>query len=450
MESVESSGVELAEPKDEQMASVVNSEIHGNFEEARGLRRVRLGARSPCLSPLLFLVPLLLVSLPVKLPNSVAQPLTLILLFPFLLSISTIALKRRLFWLLVVGTILTSLYQVVANQNYESSAYQAVRASAPFFVICMIISAYRDILSRVANSLKADAQGSYKIIHRCIFLFSLFCAIQSASFLAGFSLANVLSMSESNRVMIFQTSSCVLLLYYAITQRKYFVLTMLSIVIVATGSKAIFASAVAVGVVALFASFSVGIFIRLVVASVIFGGALYYVNPVVVERMLVFIENDEGEAFQDDTRAYEIEHAQKTLNRAPVNWLFGMGFAAQLTPGVPTLDPSWAENSKYDIENAYWGVFAKLGIVFSVIFFANALLNVPATVPILVVICVQAIMSLKTSYQIFCYMDGVCILLWSIAMHSALLDRSVNRRNISPERSVSRRTDFHKIRLRPS
>lgn len=419
------------------MASLVNSEFHVNVEGARALRRVRSGAQSPYLNPLLFLVPLLSVSLPVKLPNSVAQPLTIVLLLPFLLSIFTISIKRRLFWLLLVGTILTSLYQVVANQNYESSAYQAVRAAAPFFVICIIISAYRDILSRVANSLNISAGGGYEIIHRCIFLFSLFCAIQSASFLAGFSLANVLSMSENNRVMIFQTSSCVLLLYYAISMRKYLVLSLLSIVVVATGSKAIFASAVAVAAVALVASFSLGIFVRLVVASVIFGGALFYVNPVVVERMLIFIENDDGEAFQDDTRAYEIEHAQKTLNRSPVNWLFGMGFAAQLTPGVPTLDPSWAENSKYDIENAYWGVFAKLGIVFSVIFLANALLNVPATVPILVVICVQAIMSLKTSYQIFCYMDGVCILLWSIAMHFALLNRKPTRRPVSMGRSIS-------------
>jgi hypothetical protein len=52
----------------------------------------------------------------------------------------------------------------------------------------------------------------------------------------------------------------------------------------------------------------------------------------------------------------------------PATVFLGNGLAKQLTPGVPTNDERWFENSKFDIENGYWGVLAKLGVVGVVLF----------------------------------------------------------------------------------
>lgn len=92
----------------------------------------------------------------------------------------------------------------------------------------------------------------------------------------------------------------------------------------------------------------------------------------------------------------------------------------QVSRGVPTPDPAWRENSKYDIENGYWGVLAKLGVLFSALFILNGLVYLPKNATILALVLIEFIIFFKTSYQIFAYFDGCMILLWAIIISIAI------------------------------
>lgn len=381
------------------------------------------------LNPGYMLWPLLLLALPLKLPNSLTQPLAMLALAPLLVVATRHAVRHTLIWILLFGTVLTSFAQVFWNPDLESSAYQAARSGLPFVIVCLLMTSYREILVATLAIIERNPVHYRKAIDAFIFLFACFCALQTLSFLFGFSLANALSMSEDNRVMIFQSTSCVALVFYAIISKKYLVLFLLSIVVVGSASKAIFAATALVALLALVTKFDLGTFVRLVLASAIFTGALFYVNPLVIERLSTFIHNEDGEAFHDATRELEIEHARNTLLRNDATTLFGMGFAAQVSPGVLTFDPAWAENSKYDIENGYWGVLAKLGIVFTALFLLNGLTNVPLSGTTLCVAAIEFVMFFKTSYQIFCYMDGVYLLVWSIIISAQLSSDQSGRRS---------------------
>jgi hypothetical protein len=91
----------------------------------------------------------------------------------------------------------------------------------------------------------------------------------------------------------------------------------------------------------------------------------------------------------------------------------GNGLAKQLTPGVPTNDERWFENSKFDIENGYWGVLAKLGVV-GVALFGLLFSTLPRNPVSLAVGAILLIFSFKTSYQFFTTFDGSYLLVWSI------------------------------------
>lgn len=129
-----------------------------------------------------------------------------------------------------------------------------------------------------------------------------------------------------------------------------------------------------------------------------------------MSRFATYLFEEKGE---DVTRAFEIAHAKESFLENPATVFLGNGLAKQLTPGVPTNDERWFENSKFDIENGYWGVIAKLGVI-GVALFCLLFSTLPRNPVSLAVVAILLIFSFKTSYQFFTTFDGSYLLVWSM------------------------------------
>jgi len=103
--------------------------------------------------------------------------------------------------------------------------------------------------------------------------------------------------------------------------------------------------------------------------------------------------------------------------------LTGNGLAAPLTPGVPTHDERWFENSKFDIENAYWALIAKLGIV-GVTLLAILFLKLPKDIFTIAGIFILIVFGFKTSYQFFTTFDGSFLLVATMLIRFILFTKS--------------------------
>lgn len=370
---------------------------------------------------LLLIAPLLLLALPLGLSNSLAQPLAILFLLPWLIKTTPISTQTILIVVAFLFLLSNSWLQLQIHPFKEYSSYQALRSSLPFLVICLIVGNYETLLKRTIALLDTKKMERVQLVDKLVFLFSVLCAMQTISYLAGIPLANALSAALSaGRVMIFQSTSCVLLIYYTASQKKYFSLFLLILVILGSGSKALLVASFLALLLAFINEVSVRRILQGVVAVGIFVSSVAYINPLAFDRLTEFAAGDRGVGFEDKTRAYEISEAKKTLLSNEGTLLFGAGFLMQLSPGVATGDPSWRENSKYDIENGYWGVLAKLGIVFTGILVIFLMRSLPWNNVSLVILMVELIMFFKTSYQIFCYFDGVYLLVWSLVVSAMI------------------------------
>lgn len=357
-----------------------------------------------------------MLSLPLGAPNSITQSLALLLLAPIAFIATKSAIKKPIFITILIGTLLVSLFQVALNPNKEYSVYQAIRSALPFYLLCAIVVSYKKILARIIAFEDRTPGSVQKLFDRAVRVFATLSFIQTTTFFLGFSLANALSQSENDRVMIFQTTSIVLVFFYSIIRRNFINIFLTSIVIIGTGSKAIFVATLLLTFFAAYSRPKFSMLLKIVGGTLILGGTLFYFNPLVIERLAEFAINSDGEKFKDATREYEIEQAKETLLENPATTVLGAGFAMQVSHGVPSLDPAWEENSKYDIENGYWGALVKLGFFFTMLFALSIAKGLPRDEFLMAILLVQSVMFMKTSYQLFAYMDGVCMLLWSICM----------------------------------
>lgn len=370
----------------------------------------------------LYLLPLVAMAMPIGMSNGISQPLAIILCIPAVLRGGLTISSLVTVCVFLALLILNSVFQVVYNFQKEYSSYQAVRSLVPFLILLMIVTSYKERLRILKKKLSLDGGRYARFAEKAIGAFAFLCAMQTALFFVGIKLANSLSMTGTGtRVMIFQTTSCVFLSYYAIERRRFFVLFCLILVALGSGSKSILVAQFLVMLIALFSKFSVKRLLRGALAILVLVGSIALINPTSFLRVIEFTEGSgNNEAMGDATRAYEIGHAKATVLSNGSTFAFGAGFLMQLTPGVPSLNAAWAENSKYDIENGYWGVFAKLGMVFTGVLIFILIANVPFSRAVLCAMIVESMMFFKTSYQIFAYMDGVYLMMW-LLLTSAIL-----------------------------
>lgn len=354
-------------------------------------------------------LPLTFFALPLALSNNLSQPLALLLLLPFVVYAARGFTRALPLLALVVAS---SVLQVLLSGGAKISLYQFLRSGIPFFYFVLLLAGYSYVLANVEKIARAHSVNYRRILERIIYIFALGQLLQVSLYGMGIDLTNAASKSsdEVGRIMLFPTSSAVLLFFYACCQRKIGLMLILAVTLLAAGSKTILA---AMAVMILLSAItqrklkSLGV---LVVAIAALGTLTFYASPLAVSRFATYLFEEKGE---DVTRAFEISHAKESFLDNPATVFLGNGLAKQLTPGVPTNDERWFENSKFDIENGYWGVTAKLGVV-GVALFCLLFSGLPRSPVSLAVVAILLIFSFKTSYQFFTTFDGSYLLVWSM------------------------------------
>lgn len=354
-------------------------------------------------------LPLTFFALPLALSNNLSQPLALLLLLPFVVYAARGFTHALPLLTLVIGS---SVSQVLVSSGAKISLYQFLRSGIPFFYFVLLLAGYSYVLANVEKIARAHRSNYRQIIERVIYIFALGQLLQVSLYGVGIDLTNAASKSsdEVGRIMLFPTSSAVLLFFYACCQRKIGLMLILAVTLLAAGSKTILAAMAVMILLSAITQRKLKSLAVLVVAIGALGTLTFYASPLAVSRFATYLFEEKGE---DVTRAFEIAHAKESFLENPATVFLGNGLAKQLTPGVPTNDERWFENSKFDIENGYWGVIAKLGVI-GVALFCLLFSTLPRNPVSLAVVAILLIFSFKTSYQFFTTFDGSYLLVWSM------------------------------------
>jgi hypothetical protein len=370
-------------------------------------------------------LPLTFFAVPLALSNNLSQPLALLLLLPFVVY-GLRGFTRALPLLALV--VASSVLQVLVSSGAKISLYQFLRSGIPFFYFVLLLAGYGYVLANVEKIARAHSPDYRRILERVIYLFALGQLLQVSLYGVGIDLTNAASKSsdEVGRIMLFPTSSAVLLFFYACCQRKIGLMLILAVTLLAAGSKTILAAMAVMILLSAITQRKLKSLAVLVVAIGALGTLTFYASPLAVSRFATYLFEEKGE---DVTRAFEIAHAKQSFLDNPATVFLGNGLAKQLTPGVPTNDERWFENSKFDIENGYWGVTAKLGVL-GVALFGLLFSGLPRNPVSLAVVAILLIFSFKTSYQFFTTFDGSYLLVWS--MFIGLLNKAAPARQAAP------------------
>lgn len=370
-------------------------------------------------------LPLTFFALPLALSNNLSQPLALLLLLPFVVY-GLRGLTRALPLLALV--VASSVLQVLVSSGAKISLYQFLRSGIPFLYFVLLLAGYSHVLANVEKIARAHSRNYRRILERAIYIFALGQLLQVSLYGVGIDLTNAASKSsdEVGRIMLFPTSSAVLLFFYACCQRKIGLMLILAVTLLAAGSKTILAAMAVMILLSAITQRKLKSLAVLVVAIGALGTLTFYASPLAVSRFATYLFEEKGE---DVTRAFEIAHAKESFLDNPATVFLGNGLAKQLTPGVPTNDERWFENSKFDIENGYWGVTAKLGVI-GVALFGLLFSGLPRNPVSLAVVAILLIFSFKTSYQFFTTFDGSYLLVWS--MFIGLLNKAAPARQAAP------------------
>ncbi len=370
-------------------------------------------------------LPLTFFALPLALSNNLSQPLALLLLLPFVVYAARGFTRAVPLLALVVAS---SVLQVLVSSGAKISLYQFLRSGIPFFYFVLLLAGYSYVLANVEKIARAHSPNYRRILDRVIYIFALGQLLQVSLYGVGIDLTNAASKSsdEVGRIMLFPTSSVVLLFFYACCQRKIGLMLILAVTLLAAGSKTILAAMAVMILLSAITQRKLKSLAVLVLAMGALSTLTFYASPLAVSRFATYLFEEKGE---DVTRAFEIAHAKESFLENPATVFLGNGLAKQLTPGVPTNDERWFENSKFDIENGYWGVIAKLGVV-GVALFGLLFSRLPRNPVSLAVIAILLIFSFKTSYQFFTTFDGSYLLVWS--MFIGLLNKPLPARQTAP------------------
>lgn len=357
-----------------------------------------------------------LIALPMSLSNTTAQPLSILILAPYLL----LGVRSNAFALFLPFYVcLTSYIQYTIDPHSHYSLYQFARSFVPFIYTVVFINSFDRISNYLRENLIELPKFQYYI--EKFFAFIIFShLVQAALFFFRLPGANIATSSEeADRVLLFpSTYALIVLLYFSIRQKPV-QMGMCAILLLTSGSKTALVAMGVILAIALFSKLNVKTILKYAVFGAALGSVVQVTNPLAVERALQFVFEEQG---QDYTREYEISHAREKFLSNDGTVLFGNGLAKALTPGVPTRDPAWAENSKFDIENAYWSLLSKLGVFgFAILIFS--MLRMRFSVVSFALLCILAMYGLRTSYLFFTNFDGAFLILAAIIVDGLLREQ---------------------------
>ncbi|EWS66205.1 hypothetical protein Y695_00527 [Hydrogenophaga sp. T4] len=359
-------------------------------------------------------LPIVFFGIPFGLGNNLAQPIAMLLLLPLVWDARRHIVSTLPFTMMII---IVSTYQAMVSEDGHS-IYQALRSGIPFAYFYILLAGYKDVQESITNRLRKISEEKSRFLDQIVMGFSIGQFAQVVFFRLGINLANAAS-SSSERVLLFPTTSTLLIFFYACCRRNIALMILTGLVVMASGSKAALVGMLTMSCISLL---NMSNFRKLATYSLMItglAGTLLISSPLALERLTDFVLEDQG---SDITREYEIAHAKESFLSGPDTLLFGKGLAAPLTPGVPTTDERWFDNSKYDIENGYWSLVSKLGIV-GIVWFGMFFRSLPHNLVSLAVISILCLFALKTSYQFFTTFDGSYLLIWSITINYLLTNR---------------------------
>ncbi|WP_162875466.1 O-antigen ligase family protein [Sphingomonas crusticola] len=367
---------------------------------------------TPPLGTILFFVSLVGLALPLGLSNATCQILGAVLLLPF------VWVCRRQAW---VGAIvlfwLVSLWILRRNPADGNVWFQFMRSGAPLTMIVIFLVSYDTLSRKFSSVLSADRSISTRLMKGIVYIFPALQLIQVVAFKAGIPIANTVlfSIGDNTRVFLPQLFTSLMLVYFGVRSNRITIVGMAAVTILATGSKSAFACFVLLAFLALFHGKRLGAFSGRLFTIGIVGFFAIGTSALVLDRAHDYFRSD----FSDITREWEISYAKEAFSADVTSVLFGVGVAKPLTPGALTEDPAWFENSRFDIENAYWSILAKLGVVgFGLILWLFSRLRMSGVVLALYVI--ELVVSLGSGYTFFGNFDGAFLIVWA-ALIEALL-----------------------------
>jgi hypothetical protein len=304
------------------------------------------------------LVPFGFFALPMGLGNAASQPASFVLLLPFLM------LGRRGLGPvvpIVLFVVITSACQSFFSRE-ASSFYQFLRFFLPFVFFCSFLAAYRTLSFKFAGAMQVLGSRGMVFLDRFLHAFALLQLIEIVLSAAGVNVMNTtfLSVTQFGRFYAYPLHAQLLVLLYSLVGRRYLLTFLAAAVLLSAGSKILLASTGFIFLVALLCRFNFENVLRYTLVLPLIVPLAIAQKPLAYDRLLSFVTE---KRLEDVTRAVEIEYARVAFTSGPDTALFGNGFSKPISPGFRVMDPKWSENSKYEVENAYWALLAKLGIV---------------------------------------------------------------------------------------
>ncbi|NML75004.1 hypothetical protein HHL25_12800 [Rhizobium sp. S-51] len=360
-------------------------------------------------------LPLLVFAVPMGIGNSVTQPLSLLALLPYVFLARSGLLLTGPFLLLVV---LWSAVQVsITGEPY--SYFQLFRQGMPFSFLCVLLAGYGP-MSRTIAGILARHRSTRRLsspVDVLVYIFAVSQALQVLLFRVGIEVANIASFSEDgSRVLLYPTTSALLIFFYAAVTQRYGLLLIVGLTLLESGAKSILLIMGMLFVIALFVRFSVRNTVFGILSAAVLGLVISVGSPVAFERLQTFW-SDGGSV--DETRAEEIRYAQKTVLADAGTLLLGRGLMLPVGPGIPSSDPRWQEYSRFDVENGYWSMLAKVGLV-GAAWFIVILSRMGFSLATGAVLLIWSVFSFKNGYQFFATFDGCYLVVWSCFLGAAL------------------------------
>lgn len=355
-------------------------------------------------------VPLLVFSIPMGLDDNLLQPISLALLFPFIV----LGLyKNPLVFLFPLYVICVSLINMVLGD--KSSFFQLARSGVPFAFVLILIATNRSLA--ITWEQFSNQSNLVKLSRMVILALVLSQVTQIILLVLGLDIANATFITNGGRrVFLYPGSAMLLCFFYGLYCRNVIIFLGSSLILLSTGSKVVLG---AMAVLYLFSSVTAKTISKrflAVLSLIVFVALLVMLEVNAVQRLLGFATH---EGLSDSTRAWQIAHAKIAWAENVFTMFFGKGVGVPLTPGWPTADPRWFYNSQYDIENLYWSLLPKFGIFgCAMLFFILGKLpwDVWTKAVLIILICY----SFGTSYQFFTTLDGAMLLFCSIIVRSAV------------------------------
>lgn len=365
----------------------------------------------------LFCLPLVIFAIPAGLGNNIVQPVSAVLFVPYIyVSIRHAWGSVYLLSIVIISSVISYLV------SFEHSIYQSLRSGLPFMYLSIILSSHEYLVSLFRRHVNKYFLGK-SVFEFCIHFFIFGQMVQVLLFFSGIKLANTsfLSADSFDRIYVYPLLCTMLIFYWAAREGRVILGLMSLLIVLATGGKTSLLCCIILMLYSLVGRFDLRRAVLTVALLCAVPIAILSVNPTSVRRLNEFLL---VASIGDITRQYEITYAKQAFSSSARTALIGNGIATPLTPGVPTTDIRWFENSKYDIENGYWALLAKIGLVgFALLIWLYAPLTKNANTRAVVLIVL--INSISSSAPFFANFDGVYLLVWSIIFEARRVNYSV-------------------------